>query len=99
MQSKVDIVRSWLSESFGGAAVSYKNVDMLHKFRLETSPMRWLYVSHEFLSDQPEADILTAVHDFGVVRHLTGKAGPVHLMLTHTGLIEVDADFGRGAHD
>lgn len=97
MQSKVDIVRSWLSDAFSGAAVSHQHVDMLHKFRIETAPMRWLYVSDEFLSDQSEADLLVGLRDFEVFGKLMAKPGPTHLLLTHTGLIEVDSAFGRDA--
>ncbi len=99
MQSKANLVSSWLSESFSDAPVSYQYVDMLHKFRIATAPVRCLYVSDEFLSAQPEADLMVAMSDFEVHRKLTSKSGPTHLLLTHTGVIEVGADFGRGAND
>lgn len=95
MQSNINLLSSWLSTSFGHAPVSYQYVDMLHKFRVETAPMRWLYVSAEFMSDQPEADLLDAVIDFEVLQRLRAKPGPTHLLLTHTGVVEVNADFGR----
>lgn len=96
MQSKVDIVRSWLSDAFSGAAVSHQHVDMLHKFRIETAPMRWLYVSDEFMDDKPEADLLEALRDSEVLGRLLAKPGPAYFLLTHTRLVEVDAEFGRG---
>lgn len=97
MQSKAEIVRSWLSASFGGVTVSHRYVDMLHKFRVETTPLRWLYVSDEFLDDQSEADLLVALRDFEVFERLIAKPGSTHLLLTHTSLVEVDGEFGRSA--
>lgn len=99
MQSKVELLRSWLSESFGGAPVSYQHAHMLHKFRVETAPHRWLYVSDEFIEDQPEADLFVAIRNFDVLQQLTVKPGPSHLLLTRGGIVEVGADFGRSAND
>ena len=97
MDSKVDIICSWLSDSFSGAAVLHQHVEMLHKFRIETAPMRWLYVSDEFVDDQSEADVLEALRDSEVLGRLTAKPGPTYFLLTHTKLVEVDAEFGRSA--
>lgn len=97
MQSRVDIVRSWLSYTFSGAPVSHQHVDMLHKFRIETAPMRWLYVSDEFVDYKSEADLLEAFQDTEVFMRLTAKPAPSYFLLTCTRLCEVDAEFGRGA--
>lgn len=99
MQSKISVVSSWLSECFAQAPVSHQRVDMLHKFRVETAPMRWLYVSDDFLSGQPEGDLLIAIRSFNVFRQLTANPGPTHLLLTYAGIAEVDAAFGRSASD
>lgn len=42
---------------------------------------------------------MVAMSDFEVHRKLTSQSGPTHLLLTHTGVVEVGAAFGRGAND
>ncbi|MCH7696425.1 MAG: hypothetical protein IIB73_09065 [Proteobacteria bacterium] len=65
-----------------------------HRYRIETDPPHWIYISYEFLTDAG-ADAIKAIIDDQVLDHLQSSTTSQWIAIESKGVKNVDETYGK----
>ena len=65
-----------------------------HRYRIETDPPHWIYISYEFLADAGAAAVIEIIDD-RVVELLKGSTNSQWTAIESTGVRNVDETYGK----
>ena len=91
----IKAIKDHLGKQFGAYIyIQQTSPGSPHRYRIETDPPHWIYISYEFLADAGAAAVIEIIDD-RVVEPLKGSTNSQWIAIESTGVRNVDETYGK----